>query len=129
MGDGMPKLFRICLTVSAMTMALPGLALAQGVTAFDGSYAGVSRNLVSDATKHRDCPPSGGVAALTIQGGVAQVKWADGTYDGQVSAAGALSMRASNGSHLDGQITGGVIQGRSLSGLGKCAYEVTGRKQ
>jgi hypothetical protein len=117
------------LMVSAMMTAQAVPALAQGVAAFDGNYAGVSRNLVSDTTRHRDCPPSGSVGALTIRGGAAQAQWAGGTYDGQVSSMGALSMRASNGSHFEGQITDGVIQGRSQSGLGKCLYDVTWRKQ
>jgi hypothetical protein len=84
--------------------------------------------LVIDGTVHRICPPSGGVGALSIRGGVAHMKWGSGFYDGQVSAQGVLSMRASNSDHFQGQITNGLIQGRSQAGNGLCAYDVTWQK-
>ncbi|HEY1795012.1 MAG TPA: hypothetical protein VGG57_02715 [Stellaceae bacterium] len=123
----MHTLFRTWLTASAMTAALAAPAVAQGAPGFDGSYAGVSRKLVSDTSAHHICPPSGGIGVLTIRGGVAQTRWGSGTYDGQVTAQGTLTMRASNGAHFDGHISGNVAQGQSLNG--PCTQELTWQKQ
>jgi hypothetical protein len=125
----MLALFRTWLVALAMTIGLAAPALAQGLASFDGTYAGVSRTLLSDTTRHRDCAPSGNVSDLTIRGGVAQVKWGAGTYDGQANPQGALSMRATSGAHFDGQITGDKVHGRSQSAKGKCIYEIIWQKR
>jgi hypothetical protein len=131
----MGKLARVWLLVSA-TIAVPNLAPAQTATVFDGSYAGVSRVLVTDSSVRHVCPPSGGLGALTIANGLARMKWADGTMEGQVGPRGALTMRATNGARFSGQIDGGGIAGRSenfipggVNGAAGCSYDLVWRKK
>ena len=119
----------------AIATTVPALAAAQSTAAFDGTYAGVSRTLATDNLR-RTCPPSGALAALTISNGSARAKWATGTFEGQVSPQGVLTMNATNGAHFDGQIDGqGNIRGRTgnfIPGRGGaqtgCAYDLTWKK-
>src|SRR5208337_3986619 len=114
---------------AAAALALPIPAGAQGTTtAFDGTYAGVSRTLEGTMTGHtsRSCPPSGAAAPLTIVNGVARTAWL-GTAEGSVSPQGALVMRAPNGARFDGQIDAkGTVTGRFTSA---CSYQMVWQKK
>jgi hypothetical protein len=123
----MSKSGRLQLLV-AMAMALvPAVAHAQSMTAFDGTYRGISRVLSYDSTKRNACPPSGRVGMLTITNGSARVKWAGGSFDGKVAPDGTLRMNATNGSHFEGRIANRTIKGRFNSYY--CQYDLTWQKQ
>ena len=125
---------RILLTITASAVALPAAAQAPApaTTAFDGTYIGVSRTLEGTMTGHstRQCPPSGGVAPLTIVNGTARTK-ALGTAEGSVNPQGVLVMRTlagfAAGSRFEGQIDGqGTITGRFTA---SCGYQVVWQKK
>lgn len=125
----MRTMFRIAVTVSAM--ALAGPAFAQATTAYDGSYAGVSReNLNQNA--HSQCTTGQNPYTLTIANGAARMPWGtDGMLEGTVSPTGALTMHTTKGTfivHLDGKIdaNGSITAG---VGLSSCAYRMTWRKK
>ena len=69
--------------------AMPAAAQAPAptMTAFDGTYAGVSRNFAgtmrNDST--RVCPPNGQPGPLTIAGGAARYQDRVGTYTGHLA--------------------------------------------
>lgn len=98
-------LLPICLIFA--TTIMPTLSTAQNVTTFDGIYAGVSRDVIADNSKS-SCTRGGNSYTLTITSGVARIPWGSGgELQGQVTPAGALTMRTASGSfiaHLDGQI-------------------------
>jgi hypothetical protein len=112
----MRSLFRICLI--GLAIILPVAAVAQSVTAFDGTYAGLSREVTADNQKGT-CTHGDNPYTLTISNGVARMPWGTaGELQGQVTPTGALTMRSGSGSfiaHLDGQIdpsgkaTAGVV--------------------
>ena len=101
----MCALFRIALAVSAMALAAP--ATAQSTTKFDGTYAGVSRDVTADNSKS-SCTRGDNHYVLTIANGTATLPWGTaGQLGGQITPTGALTMRATSGSitaHFDGQI-------------------------
>jgi hypothetical protein len=109
-------LFRVCLIVSMMAITMP--AMAQSVTAFDGTYAGVSNTAAGGGTQ---CIPSTPVPRpLTIKNGA--VSWASGLtgdiiFQGSVTAQGALTAKADNGLHVYGKIdaTGKITAGSTGS--------------
>jgi hypothetical protein len=90
--------FLVCLTISVMASAVP--ATAQSVTAFDGTYNGVSNT----ASGNTHCMAIPVPKPLTIKNGA--VSWAVGQmiYQGSVTAQGALTMKADNGVHVYGKI-------------------------
>jgi hypothetical protein len=129
----MPKLFRIWLNVSAMTIVLSGLAYAQSVTAYDGNYAGTSRRVVADETTHHDCTQSTrNTYTLTIANGAAEMRWGkDGSLVGTVDNQGHLVMHTATGNfivHLDGRIAppGAVTANVSMY---YCVFEMVWRKR
>jgi hypothetical protein len=126
----MSKRGRMGLLLSAI-LAVPAVVQAQSATAFDGTYAGVSRQLVLDTTPHHQCPPGGGIGPLTIASGSAQTRWGDGMLQGQVTPQGQLTMRATNAAHFDGQVDSrGLVKGRTLNGSQYfCGYDVTWQKK
>ena len=119
---------RILLAIAACVPPMPTAAQTPApTTAFDGTYAGVSRTLestmLSQAT--RSCPPNGRPGPLTITGGVAHTPWG-GTAEGPVNAQGVLVLRAPNGARIDAQIDGhGTVTGRLTSA---CSYQVVWQK-
>jgi hypothetical protein len=126
---------RILLTIALSAAALPVAAQAPAptATAFDGTYTGVSRTLegtmAGPGTRTRSCPPSGGVAPLTIVNGIARTK-ALGTAEGSVSPQGVVVMKAlagfGAGSRFEGQIDGhGTLTGRFTA---SCSYQVVWQK-
>jgi hypothetical protein len=108
-------------------------APAPATTAFDGTYAGVSRTLEgamhADPNGTRTCTvPNGQPGPLTIAGGV--VRWPDhagGTAEGSVNAQGVLVVHTSYGARIDAQIDGrGTVMGRYNS---FCSYQMVWRKE
>jgi hypothetical protein len=121
---------KILLTIAACMLATPvaAQAPAPATTAFDGTYAGVSRTLEGTmiAPSARSCPPNGRPGPLTIAGGVARAPWG-GTAEGSVNAQGAVVMRAPNGARIDAQIDErGTVTGRLTSA---CSYQVVWQKK
>ena len=87
----MPYASRI-LCVAAMAITVSGVAVAQAVTAFDGTYAGVSRNVGSSGPNCGTFAPE--LRPLTISNGVARAGLTGSTvFQGNVSAQGDLSMK------------------------------------
>ena len=82
------------LCVAAIAMTVSGAALAQAITAFDGTYAGVSRNVTGGGPNCGAFAPE--LRPLTISNGVAHfeagLKGAT-VFQGNVSAQGDLSMK------------------------------------
>jgi len=122
---------RVFLTIAAsFALAMPVFAQAPvQTTAFDGKYAGVSREVSKNPSARRanNCPQSGVPGPLTIANGVAQ--WGGGTsWEGTVSPSGVIVMRAPNGGRFDGQIDAqGAITGQ-IGGWG-CTGTFVWRKQ
>ena len=122
----------LTIALSAIASPLAAQTLAPATTAFDGTYTGVSRTLETTMTGHatRQCPPSGGVAPLTIVNGIARTAGL-GTAEGAVSPEGVVVMRAlagfGAGSRFEGRIDGyGTVTGRFT---GSCSYEVVWQKK
>jgi hypothetical protein len=114
--------------ILACALAMPVFAQAP-TTAFDGRYAGVSREVSKNPSAHRanQCPKSGVPGPLTIKNGVARWPVGEG-WEGTVSPEGALMMRTSNGGRFDGQIDAqGAITGQ-IGGWG-CSGTYVWRKQ
>jgi hypothetical protein len=120
---------RILLTIAACAVAMPAAAQAPApTTAFDGTYAGVSRTLEGTMGFPMSKCPQGGAGAprLTISNGIARSAWA-GTAEGSVSLQGVLVMRAPAGARFDGQIDGkGTVTGRWNT---TCSYQLVWQKK
>ena len=125
---------RILSTIAACMVAMPvgAQAPAPTTTVFDGTHVGVSRTLEGTMLGYstRQCPPSGGVAPLTIVDGIARTARL-GTAEGSVSPQGVLVMRAlagfGAGSRFAGQIDSqGTVTGRFT---GSCSYQVVWQKK
>lgn len=114
----MPYEAKALLYIAALALATPVAAQAPAppTTAFDGTYAGVSRELSVYGSEgvSRGCRASGPPAVLTITNGVARTR--DGLLEGSVNPQGWLIMRKLDGSRLEGQIDGqGTIRGQISS--------------
>jgi hypothetical protein len=120
---------RILLTIAACMLATPIAAQAPtpATTAFDGKYAGVSReSSKTPAFPGAKCPPNGVPAPLTITNGV--VGPGSGGWEGSVSPQGSVVMRNSAAMRVDGQIDSqGTIRGQ-YGGAG-CTIAFVWRKQ
>jgi hypothetical protein len=108
------------LCVAAMAMTVSTVAAAQAVTAFDGTYQGVSTTATSCGA-----PPANPVPRpLTISNGVAQFDAGmQGTtvFQGNVTTTGDLTMRDSLADRLDGKIDpNGRITGNVNIGQNGC---------
>ena len=120
------------IIVCAFSMPAAAQVPAPAMTTYDGTYAGVSRTLETTMTGHatRQCPPSGGVAPLTIVNGIARTAGL-GTAEESVSPQGVVVMQAlagfGAGSRFEGQIDGhGTVTGRFT---GSCSYQVVWQKK
>jgi hypothetical protein len=132
MSDRTIALWAIETCMSAIPIAAQ--APAPTTTAFDGTYAGVSRTFETDMARPtptgppRACSPSGVPAPLTIAGGA--VRWpahSGGTAEGSVNAQGVLVMRTPFGAQVDAQIDGrGTVTGRYTSW---CSYHIVWQKE
>ena len=104
---------RILLMIGVCALAMPVAAQAPAptTTAFDGTYAGVSREVskAQSGGTAGNCAVNGVPGPLTITNGVAR----GGGWEGAVSPEGALVMRLPNASRFDGQIDRqGTIRGQ-----------------
>ena len=96
---------RILITITASALAMPVFAQTPApTTAFDGTYAGISREVSKSPSAPRaKCPPSGALAPLTIKNGVI-VASGPAEWEGTVSPQGVLIMRNERSVRVDGQI-------------------------
>ena len=103
---------------------------AQGTTAFDGYYEGVSRMIEEGgmtASSREGCMPDGKPAPLTIVNGNADAGGARNPFEGTVNSVGVLVMHLRTGQRLDGQIDGkGAVTGRFTDA---CSYQYVWQKQ
>jgi len=101
------------LCVAAMAMTVSGIAAAQAVTGFDGTYSGVSRNVSGGGPNCGAFAPE--LRPLTVRNGVAQfeagLKGAT-VFQGNVSAQGDLSMK----DNLTDTILGKIDQAGKATG-------------
>ena len=110
---------RILITIAASALAMPVFAQTPApTTAFDGTYAGISREVSKSPSAPRaKCPPSGALAPLTIKNGVI-VASGPAEWEGTVSPQGVLIMRNERSVRVDGQI--------DLQGTIRAQYAGTG---
>jgi hypothetical protein len=97
---------KVLLTIALSAAALPVAAQAPAPTtsAFDGTYAGISREVSKSPTAPRaKCLPSGALAPLTIKNGVV-VASGTAAWEGTVSPQGVLILRNERALRVDGQI-------------------------
>jgi hypothetical protein len=88
----------------AIAMQAAAQAPPPTTTAFDGKYAGVSReSSKAGSNPGAKCPPSGIPAPLTIKNGVFGTSGGQG-WEGTVSPLGALVMHNGGSMRVDGQI-------------------------
>src|SRR5262249_22746264 len=102
------------LTIGVAALAMPAAAQAPATTAFDGTYAGVSREVskVRTGGTAGNCGVNGVPGPLTIKDGVVQSRGSGG-WEGTVNPQGVLVMRSPNASRFDGQIDNqGTIRGQ-----------------
>ena len=93
----------LTMVLSAAAPPLAAQTLAP-TTAFDGTYAGISREVSKNPSAPRaKCPPSGALAPLTIKNGVV-VASGSAAWEGTVSPQGVLLMRNDRSVRVDGQI-------------------------
>jgi hypothetical protein len=87
-------------------LATPAAAQAPAptATAFDGTYAGVSRDVSKSPSAPRaKCPQSGALAPLTIKNGVV-VSSGPAAWEGTVGPDGVLLLRNERSLRVDGHI-------------------------
>jgi hypothetical protein len=97
---------KVLLMTAACMLATPVAAqtTAPTTTAFDGTYAGISREVSKSPSAPRaKCPPSGALAPLTIKNGVV-VSSGPAAWEGNVSPDGVLTLRHERLVRVDGQI-------------------------
>jgi hypothetical protein len=111
-------------------LMLPVSAGAQGTTAFDGSYEGVSRQVEATSMmnyKRTTCTPNGKPAPLTIANGAARAGAVDNPMEGSVNGQGALVMHLRNGVKFEGRVDGaGRATGRLTA---SCSYQFVWQKR
>ena len=130
-------------TIAACMLPTPLAAQAPvpKMTAFDGTYAGVSRTFegAMGNGRTRGClqysqNPSHTLDPLTIAGGAARYQAGvgtyvsgGGTYEGSVNAQGVLILRGPSGNQIDARIDGrGTVTGRLT---GECSYQMVWQKE
>jgi hypothetical protein len=121
---------RILLMIATCALAMPAAAQAPAptTTAFDGTYAGISREVSKSPSAPRaKCPPSGALAPLTIKNGII-LSSGPAAWEGTVSPNGVLILRNERSLRVDGQIDAqGTIQAQ-YAGTG-CITTFVWRKQ
>ena len=122
-------------TIAACMLAttVAAQAPAPPTTAFDGTYAGVSRTLMggmADNDPLRSCAPNGPPGPLTIAGGVPRCNGStlrQATFEGSVNAQGVLVMHTPASERLEARIDGrGTLTGRFT---GSCSYQMVWQKE
>jgi hypothetical protein len=95
---------KVLLTIVLSTVAPPLAAQTPATTAFDGTYAGISREVSKSPSAPRaKCSPSGALAPLTIKNGVI-VASGPAAWEGTVSPDGALLLHNERSVRVDGRI-------------------------
>jgi hypothetical protein len=120
----------VLATIAAFTCAIPVAAQtpASSSTAFDGRYAGVSReSSKAGSSPGPKCLPNGVPAPLTIRNGVIGKPGSDG-WQGTVSPQGSVTMYNANSLRIDGQIDPQGIFTAKYSGPA-CIMTFVWRKQ
>ena len=117
------------LCVAAMAMTVSAVAAAQAVTAFDGTYQGVSTIATSCGA-----PPASPVpGTLTISNGAAQFNagmHGATVFKGNVAATGELTMRDDLTHLFEGKIDPrGRVTGNVLIGSNDCVITGVWQKQ
>ena len=135
---------RVIATIAACmsATAVAAQALAPTTTAFDGTYAGVSRTFQGtmgaeqaarpeSATHSQRCVPNGQPGPLTIASGVARYPtFRAGTWEGSVNAQGVLVIHGPYGNRIDAQIDGrGTVTGRFTGFRPDCSYQMVWQKE
>ena len=119
---------RTICALAAFALMTP--AQAQTMTAFDGTYRGISRQVegASFGGSTRGCAlPNGVPSPLTIANGAARAGTAESPMEGSVSPQGVLTMRSRQGNVLQGSIDAqGRATGRLTAG---CSYQFVWQKQ
>jgi hypothetical protein len=119
----------VAIAACALATSAAAQAPAPTTTAFDGTYAGVSRTLEGTmGFPTSKCSSQGGAGAplLTIANGIARSSWG-APAEGSVTPQGALVMKTTMGVRFDGQIDGkGTVTGRWN---GSCSYQVVWQKK
>jgi hypothetical protein len=115
--------------VVAIAMAVSSVATAQAVTAFDGTYQGVSTIATSCGA-----PPASPVpGTLTISNGAAQFNagmYGALVFNGNVTAAGELRMQDQQAHLFEGKISpNGRVVGNVLIGSNDCVITGVWQKQ
>ena len=96
---------KVFLTI-ALSAAVSPLAAQTSAptTAFDGTYAGVSREVSKSPSAPRaKCPPSGALAPLTIKNG-SVISSGPAGWEGTVGPDGVLLLRNERSLRVDGRI-------------------------
>jgi hypothetical protein len=146
-------------TIAACMLATPVAAQAPATTttAFDGTYAGVSRTLqgyqadpatypesqtptdregvagglrekTQQQAQQRDCVPNGPPGPLTIAGGVARYTTVRaGTWEGSVNAEGVLVIPGPHSERIDAEINGRGTVAGRYTG--HCSYQMVWQKE
>ena len=97
---------KVLPTIAACILATPLAAQTPTptTTVFDGTYAGVSREVSKSPSAPRaKCQPSGALAPLTIKNGVV-VSSGPAAWEGTVRPDGILLLRNEKSLRVDGQI-------------------------
>ena len=105
---------KVLLPVAGLALALPAGAQvpAPPVTAFDGTYAGVSAHIAKSTGHGRQCPREHAPGPLTITNGAVHSSAKD-RWTGTVGPEGNVTLRNRRGMRVDAQIDGqGAIKGR-----------------
>jgi hypothetical protein len=117
----MHKLFRIALTISAMSIA--STALAQSTTKYDGTYVGLPEVTTGGA----QCPQMETASALTITNGAIQS--ATGSFTGAVSADGHVVLHSKTATRFEGSIDpSGLVKVTGVT-THNCSYTFSWKKR
>ena len=102
------------LTITGLALTMPAIAQvpAPPVTAFDGTYAGVSAHIAKSTGHGRQCPREHAPDPLTITNGAVHSTAKD-RWTGTVGPEGNVTLRNRRGMRVDAQIDAqGAIKGR-----------------
>jgi hypothetical protein len=111
-----------------IAITIPLTVYAQGVTTYDGTYAGVS---LTASGGNRSCSaPAPVPSTLTIRNGAVQFASINPSnpYQGTVTAQGALTARTGLGGVFTGKVEAGKITGGTTYG-GSCALNFVWQKR
>ena len=103
------------IAIAGLALAMPATAQAPAppVTAFDGTYVGVSAHIAKSTGHGRQCPREHAPSPLTITNGAVVHSSANDRWTGTVGPEGNVTLRDRRGMRVDAQIDAqGAIKGR-----------------